>query len=194
MLLTLTTRGQNNGMQWQDSIGIGKNWGGLPTVMSAAQIELTIKSDSNRVVFHPLDPAGMPITSYKDAKNVEGTSSFKITLEQYNDATPWYWIEHTNAVNAVRLPGGVPESSSLSVYPNPAREQIKAVLKISRPEVVTLSILNVLGREVLRLDEGRLEPGSYELPLSVGELAGGTYVVRIQLGSETLIRTISVIR
>lgn len=181
-------------MQWQDSIGIGKNWGGLPTVMSAAQIELTIKSDSGRVVFHPLDPAGMPGTSYVDAKKVEGTNSFRITLEQYNDATPWYWVEHTNAANAVRLEGGVSDASSLTIYPNPARELIKAVLKISRPEVVTLSVLNVLGIEVLRSDEGRLEAGSYEIPLSLTELTAGTYVVRIGLGSEMLIRTISVIR
>lgn len=194
MLLTLTTRGQNDDMQWIDSIGIGNKWGSLPTVMSAAQVELTLKSDSGRIVFHPLDAAGMPINSYIDAKKNEGSNSFTVTLEQYNDSTPWYWIEHTSAMNAVRLAGEIPESSSLSVYPNPARDAVKAVIKISRPEHVTLSVSNVLGREVMRIDEGRLEPGSYDIPLSVGELTEGTYVVRIQLGSESLIRTISVIR
>jgi hypothetical protein len=194
MLLTLVTRGQNNGMQWQDSIGIGKNWGGLPTVMSAAQIELTIKSDSGRVVFHPLDPAGMPITSYIDAKKNEGSNTFKITLEQYNDATPWYWIEHTNAVNAVRLPGGAPEFSSLAVYPNPAKQTAKALLKISRPELVTLSVSNVLGVEVLRITSERLESGSYEFPLELSALAEGTYILRAEVGGERLTRTISVIK
>lgn len=194
MLLTMTTRGQNDDMQWQDSVGIGKNWGGLPTVMSAAQIEITIKSDSGRVLFHPLDPAGMPGTSYVDAKKVEGTNSFRVTLEQYNDATPWYWVEHTNAVNAVRLPGGTPEFSSLAVYPNPAKQTAKALLKISRPELVTLSISNVLGIEVLRITSERLESGSYEFPLELSALPEGTYVVRATVGGEQLLRSISVIR
>lgn len=194
MLLTIVTRGQNNGMQWQDSIGIGKNWGGLPTVMSAAQIELTIKSDSGRVVFHPLDPAGMPITSYIDAKKNEGNNTFKITLEQYNDATPWYWVEHTNAVNAVRLPGGTPEFMSLSVYPNPVKQTAKALLKISRPELVTLSVSDVLGREVLHITSERLESGSYEFPLELYGLPEGAYILRAEVGAERLVRSISVIK
>ncbi len=194
MLLTMTTRGQNNGMQWQDSIGIGNKWGGLPTLMSAAQIEITIKSDSGRVVFHPLDPAGMPITSYIDAKKNEGSNTFKVTLEQYNDATPWYWIEHTNATNAVRLSGASPAVSSLAVYPNPAKQTAKALLKISRPELVTLSVSDVLGREVLRITSERLESGSYEFPLELSALPEGTYILRAEVGGERLTRSISVIK
>lgn len=67
-------------------------------------------------------------------------------------------------------------------YPNPFNSSTTIPIQLDRPQVVTLTLFDVLGREVGRLDERRLPAGKSTLHLETGHLTPGMYFC--QLGVE----------
>lgn len=72
-----------------------------------------------------------------------------------------------------------PPALAISIAPNPAAGNSVLDLRLARPSVVRLRILDVLGRSVLAPADYSLPEGRHELPLP-RDLAAGVYLVRAE--------------
>lgn len=67
------------------------------------------------------------------------------------------------------------------VYPNPVRENATISFSLNKPTSVTLSVLDLLGRNVLMLiDSKLLQQGKNEVPFTRGTLPSGVYIYRLE--------------
>ncbi|MFQ5570181.1 MAG: choice-of-anchor B family protein [Rhodothermales bacterium] len=73
------------------------------------------------------------------------------------------------------MPAGFTLSTA---FPNPFNPQTSLTLTVTRPQPVTVSVHDVLGREVARLLQGTLPTGSHHLTFEASDLPSGTYMVR----------------
>ncbi|MBC8344466.1 MAG: DUF5011 domain-containing protein, partial [Bacteroidetes bacterium] len=78
--------------------------------------------------------------------------------------------------------------SSMEVYPNPSSAQFNLVLNLSVAEDVSISVTNLLGEEILSVNEVKLKSGQFMLDLS--KQASGVYILKAQTDSKTLIERI----
>lgn len=65
-------------------------------------------------------------------------------------------------------------------YPNPFNPETKIRFEINKSSDVTLTIFDLLGRQVSELVNEKLEPGSYEYNFTAGALTSGLYFYRLQ--------------
>ena len=98
-----------------------------------------------------------------------------------------------DAVFTIRGPTGVePEGLALrfrAPWPNPSHGLVRFGLELARPTVVTVSVLDVAGREVARpIAAERFEAGKVEREWRPDGLAPGVYTVRAKVGDVKLTR------
>lgn len=79
-------------------------------------------------------------------------------------------------------------------YPNPFTESTQ--IRFSLPEAmsVSLRVLNVLGREVRVLVNGRLEAGTHEADFIAADLPAGIYLYRLEAGDQVQVRRMLIVR
>jgi len=73
----------------------------------------------------------------------------------------------------------IPMVHSLSLYPNPAKNDLTIRFGIPREEKVSLRVYDVSGREVKMLVDGRLEAGYHIIRLDNRNLPSGIYFARL---------------
>jgi len=81
------------------------------------------------------------------------------------------------------LAGGVCELSGN--YPNPFNASTVITYRVPRGSPVSLSVVDILGREVAALVKGNLEAGDHEVRFDGSGLASGVYFTRLQVGDPT---------
>ena len=81
-----------------------------------------------------------------------------------------------------------------SNYPNPFTS--RTVFRFALPERahVSLAVYDVLGREVRRLADRRMEAGTHRIAFEASDLPSGVYVYRLQAGSFSKARRMVVVR
>jgi len=177
-LLSLTTRTQNSGVKWADTMGFGKNWGHAPTIMSAATIQLTLEGSKDSILIAPLDAFGNPTGQMIRATHIPNTTRFTATIDQQATHAAWYLIAETASTMDV---GTSDESASgalsVEVSPNPASSHISVSLASS--EAVQLSLVDDLGREINVAQAYKLaQPaGKRSIDLDITSLPSGHYVL-----------------
>ena len=72
-----------------------------------------------------------------------------------------------------------PETSLLTVYPNPFRGDATVALTLDVAANVRVVVYDVLGRAAATLADGALGAGTHELTLDRRGLPAGVYVVRV---------------
>lgn len=84
-----------------------------------------------------------------------------------------------------------PTSSAISfqLYPNPVKDLLHVVMTSVAPDDVTLSLLTIDGKEVMRQKE-RLGSHTQNITLDVGSLSPGFYFVKATSGPTTTVRKI----
>lgn len=88
----------------------------------------------------------------------------------------------------------VAAGAALAVAPNPVRSEGSVTLTLDAPGVVSVAVLDVLGREVARLWDGPLAAGPHRLAVDAARLPAGVYVVRVHTPGGTASRTLTVVR
>jgi hypothetical protein len=84
--------------------------------------------------------------------------------------------------------------SNVQIFPNPVTDQINIKYSLSHNANVTIKIMDVLGNEVVTLFSQRVEPGEQKFTRSMtNKLQSGFYFVRIIVGTESIIRRISIL-
>jgi hypothetical protein len=77
----------------------------------------------------------------------------------------------------------VPDDITMSVYPNPARDDSKLQFTITESADVTVEVLNLIGETVLEPFSGNVPANRQQIvELETSELKAGIYFVRIQVG------------
>ncbi len=66
-------------------------------------------------------------------------------------------------------------------YPNPFNPATEISCQLPVAGMVNLTVFDLLGREVARLVDGRLEPGRHLVRFDAGRLASGVYVYRLKV-------------
>jgi hypothetical protein len=84
------------------------------------------------------------------------------------------------------VPVSVEETVELrdnALTPNPVSSSANLTYTMKQNSTVTISVVDALGNEVIRLNEGVRTEGEYTLPLPVAQLANGAYTARIITGN-----------
>jgi hypothetical protein len=99
----------------------------------------------------------------------------------------------TSYSETVTVERGVNEVQLLGTYPNPARQQATVRYALPERQDVTVSLYDVLGRQV-RTVVNDSKDGRHEQTLDVNGLSSGVYFLRLQAGGETRTQKITVTR
>jgi hypothetical protein len=89
------------------------------------------------------------------------------------------------------FPGGFLLSQN---YPNPFNPSTRVTCSVPSAARVTLAVYDLLGRHVMTVFDGILEPGIHEMPVDGSGMASGTYIVRLVTPRGALSRTICLLR
>jgi len=85
-------------------------------------------------------------------------------------------------------------NTSISLYPNPARENVTVQLQVEGPANVTIQVYNLTGGKVIERSYGMVSPGRQFLELGTGELTPGMYLLKLDTGKETIARRLTIIK
>ncbi len=77
------------------------------------------------------------------------------------------------------------EATALSSYPNPFHSTTTVEYAVAETDLVTLRVYDLTGRVVATLAEGAQAAGTHRVSFDGHGLAAGTYLYRLQVGSET---------
>jgi uncharacterized delta-60 repeat protein len=95
-------------------------------------------------------------------------------------------IKYSQTVGIGSNNGEIPSEFSLGQnYPNPFNPETVIRFQIANATDASLVIYDVTGREVLRLVNDQLEPGTYEYNFSGNRLSSGIYFYTLRAGSFT---------
>jgi hypothetical protein len=80
----------------------------------------------------------------------------------------------------------------MSVYPNPADQEIRVIMRTGRTEPVSLSLTDLNGKILTAMVHPASTENEYVLPLGSLELSQGLYLLQVRQGG--LIRTVKVMK
>jgi hypothetical protein len=80
-------------------------------------------------------------------------------------------------------------AQGVRAFPNPTADRCSIDLDLSSAAPVRLVLADLLGNEVICLDEG-IRSGAYHRDLHLRELPAGSYLLRVQAGEHSMIRKI----
>jgi len=192
--LTVAGRGQNSNMVWVDSFGFGKKWGTGPTLMSAPVLEFYLQSPHDFIYFHALDEKGDRKRKYVVPMIDSTLRLFKFELDMRDTKSMWYTIEQADDPAGVRKEASAADRYEVVVYPNPAASTSTIALDLPKAANVKMALYDALGREVLAIIDAPLTEGKYSLDLDVTTLPAGRYLLVAGLGSQKIVRSISVVK
>tara|TARA_B100001250_G_C19705432_1_gene746714 strand:+ start:4 stop:1101 length:1098 start_codon:yes stop_codon:yes gene_type:complete len=84
--------------------------------------------------------------------------------------------------------------SSVNVYPNPSKDYTNIALNLSTNNHVNINIYNTLGQLVDGLNKGLMSAGNHNIVLDVDHLKEGLYYIEVNLGDETKLTPVNIIR
>jgi hypothetical protein len=114
-------------------------------------------------------------------------SGENLPLEEQTTLTlpAWgYVVYEASEMNSVTANAVLPGSFALGQnYPNPFTSSTRISYSLAAPSKVTLTILDLLGRELQILTSGMKQAGTHEISFTPAELRNGVYFSRLQAGN-----------
>lgn len=81
-------------------------------------------------------------------------------------------------------------SAALSIFPNPVTDETIISYRIAQESHVNISVYSMQGKLLQTLVNTDLATGEYQLRMESGKLSPGIYICRAELGNETIIKKI----
>lgn len=149
---------------------------GMPT-MSVFTVDsgggsFTIDSGMTAMVklrFSPATAGSYRDSLYVVSNAIEPTDSVKVVLRGEVVAT-----------DVKELPSFV---TSISLYPNPAKDHVTSRITLREPTTMSISVFDTKGVEVLTIPSAHYNAGIPDIDFSVKQLPNGTYTVRYSFSS-----------
>ena len=118
-------------------------------------------------------------------------SSIDFTVSQVPASAPVFTFRQSTcngSLETVQLPMHpiVPDGLHLSIYPNPFNPETTIEYTVVQTHRVSISVFNVLGQRVADLVDEPQSPGIYRIRFSSGSHATGTYICRLQVGTQVI--------
>ncbi len=116
------------------------------------------------------------------------------------DASGIFVLQHTTrgATNGgtVAVEGEpVPEGFALEQnFPNPFNPSTTVRFTVGEPGLVSLTVCDMLGRQVASIVNRELQAGCYTMQFHAGQLPSGTYLLRLQVGASVAMRAMSLMK
>jgi hypothetical protein len=85
-------------------------------------------------------------------------------------------------------------ATALAVSPNPFSSRTTLAFEVPAAAFVRLAVYDVLGRTVAVLVDGKVGAGRHEATLDGASLPAGTYLIRLEAGSEVQTRPLTLMR
>ena len=82
----------------------------------------------------------------------------------------------------------------VNIYPNPSKDYTNISLNLSTNKSVNINIFNTLGQFVDGFNKGLMSAGNHNIMLEVDHLVEGLYYIEINLGDETILTPINIVR
>jgi hypothetical protein len=200
-LLTLSTRVQNTNELWDGTQTIHDQWGTSPTEMQAVRVQLRLRLAADSIRVYPLGVKGeahaAPATVLP---SVSDGNEFDVTLDQAETRSVWYGIEAfgAGATASAGIEGeSVPKGFALQQnYPNPFNPSTTIVYDLPKPCHATLTVRDLLGREVATLVNGVQAAGRHAAVFGVGgrPIASGMYFYQLRADGHAAQRTMLIIK
>jgi hypothetical protein len=78
------------------------------------------------------------------------------------------------------------------IYPNPASERVNVIVQVDRPVTANISLINMLGQQVLSTTREFGYIGAHNIEFNVSDFKSGIYFVRVQAGNNVVTRKLIV--
>jgi hypothetical protein len=105
------------------------------------------------------------------------------------------WYHNSTLKNKVTsTESGIKSLSLAQNYPNPFSTSTTIPLVMKNDDVVTLSVTDILGREVAVVYHGRLAAGEHRIPCNVPYLGAGIYTYTVKTSMGSIARTMSLVK
>ncbi len=88
----------------------------------------------------------------------------------------------------------LPDEIELSAAPNPFNAVLKISLNLKKTQSLRLSVMNLMGQEIARLFEGRLDSGGHDFHWNAGAFASGVYLIQARCSDFNLIRKVALLK
>jgi hypothetical protein len=147
--------------------------------------------------FEPLDPIGYTVdTSFVDPNVTTGvTYYYVVSATDFNGNEG----DYSDEVNATVLATGVeivmPDRYELAQnYPNPFNPTTTIRYALPQSGLVSITVYNLLGKEVARLVDQVQEPGWHSVIWDASGMNSGLYLVRMQAGKQVFTRKMMLLK
>jgi hypothetical protein len=111
-----------------------------------------------------------------------------------NEGNPY--VRRRPEVTSIETVGGeLPASIALDQnYPNPFNPTTTFEYRLDATQHVTLTVFDILGREVATLVDGVQPASNYRVSFSASDLPSGTYLYQLRAGSQVITRTMTLLK
>lgn len=83
--------------------------------------------------------------------------------------------------------------TSVSVFPNPAKDQLTLILNLKKADVLHLTLINIEGQQLADISSENLKPGNWERTIQLPALKNGIYFLQGELNKERFTRKITIL-
>ena len=121
------------------------------------------------------------------SKNINGLqpgSTYKVTVKSIDSkgnrslASDTLTVITAGVATDIQVP---PAGPDIQVYPNPASREVFISYHLPTASMVKISIVDILGKEVKRIMNGRQSLGEYQYTIDTSGLGNSTYFIRAEM-------------
>ncbi|MFN0188285.1 MAG: T9SS type A sorting domain-containing protein [Bacteroidia bacterium] len=150
-----------------------------------------IKYNSNgNLLWNISYDAGLNLNDKFNSITLDNNNDIIVTGQTFTTATNANYVTAKYGNSAT----GITENSyieNINMYPNPANTSATILLNLLKAENISISIVDMLGREIKNTASNNLQSGNNKINLDISDLNNGIYFVRIN-GSKVLVRRLIV--
>lgn len=160
----------------------------VPYLVNATQTNVISYDDSASIVEK---------MKYVRSQQLGGTIIWALGQDYMNGQSPLLKALGRTIVTAVEPPVALQTPQAFQLlqnYPNPFNGRTEIRYSILQAGHYTVRLYDLLGREITRLADADLQPGTYQVPFSSDNLASGVYVYRLSGAGMSMMRTMIVLR
>jgi pectate lyase len=132
-------------------------------------------------------------TSYTD-NSLSANGSYFYRLKAINDSLESFYTDSVAVQLTVGLEKYREQEAILEVYPNPLSTYSTLKYSLHQQSVVTISVHDLTGKEIMTLESGIRSPGEYTIPVRANELDSGVYLIRFKANDTVLMKKVLVLR
>ena len=181
----------NGGMT---SVGVAKLFGVEDmTVNAPANLTATPISASSITLTWDADKNALSYNIYRDGEMIANVVDTSYTDEGLEYGIEYYYTvtsvgeeeesEHSEGVNVMTLEEGIEESSSsLNIYPNPAKDEIRIS---SNERIEEVTVYNVNGQQTIAISQ---QLSANSCTINIANLNSGIYIVKINTEKGNIVK------